>query len=64
VPGEWARLEAGLKQRVAALNLLLHDIYSEGQVLKDGLVPRSMVYGSKHYRREMRGLAVPHGALT
>ncbi len=62
--GEWARLEAGLKQRVAALNLFLHDIYSEGRVLKDGLVPRSMVYGSKHYRREMRGLAVPHGAYV
>ncbi len=61
---EWARLEAGLKQRVAALNLFLHDIYSEGRVLKDGLVPRSMVYGSKHYRREMRGLAVPHGAYV
>jgi uncharacterized circularly permuted ATP-grasp superfamily protein len=61
---EWARLEAGLKQRVAALNLFLHDIYSEGRVLKDGLVPRSMVYGSKHYHREMRGLAVPHGAYV
>jgi uncharacterized circularly permuted ATP-grasp superfamily protein len=62
--GEWARLEAGLKQRVAALNLFLHDIYSDGRVLKDGLVPRSMVYGSKHYRREMRGLTVPHGAYV
>ena len=61
---EWARLDAGLKQRVAALNLFLHDIYSEGRVLKDGVVPRSMVYGSKHYRREMRGLAVPHGAYV
>jgi hypothetical protein len=61
---EWARLEAGLKQRVAGLNLFLHDIYSDGRVLKDGLVPRSMVYGSKHYLREMRGLSVPHGAYV
>jgi uncharacterized circularly permuted ATP-grasp superfamily protein len=61
---EWARIEAGLKQRIAALNLFLHDIYSEGRVLKDGLVPRSMVYGSRHYRREMRGLVVPHGAYV
>ena len=59
---EWARVDAGLKQRITALNLFLRDIYSDGRVLKDGGVPRSMIYGSKHYRREMRGLPVPHGA--
>jgi uncharacterized circularly permuted ATP-grasp superfamily protein len=61
---EWARLESGLKQRIQALNLFLHDIYADGRVLKDGLVPRSLVYGSKHYRREMRGVPVPHGAYV
>jgi uncharacterized circularly permuted ATP-grasp superfamily protein len=61
---EWLRLERGLKQRIAALNLFLHDIYGEGRVLKDGLVPRRLIYGSKHYRREMRGLPVPHGAYV
>ena len=61
---DWARLEAGLKQRIAALNLFLRDIYGDGRVLKDGLVPRSLIYGSRHYRREMRGLAVPHGAYV
>jgi uncharacterized circularly permuted ATP-grasp superfamily protein len=61
---EWALLEAGLKQRIHALNMFLHDVYSDGRVLKDGLVPRALVYGSKHYRREMRGLPVPHGAYV
>jgi uncharacterized circularly permuted ATP-grasp superfamily protein len=61
---EWARIEAGLKQRIAALNLFLHDIYADGRVLKDGLVPRALIYGSRHYRREMRGLPVPHGAYV
>jgi len=61
---EWARLEAGLTQRIQALNLFLRDIYNDGRVLKDGVVPRSMIYGSKHYRREMRGLPVPHGAYV
>jgi uncharacterized circularly permuted ATP-grasp superfamily protein len=59
---EWSRIEAGLKQRILALNFFLRDIYGEGRVLKDGVVPRSMVYGSRHYRREMRGIPVPHGA--
>ncbi len=62
--GEWARIERGLTQRIQALNLFLRDIYGDGRVLKDGVVPREMIYGSKNYRREMRGLPVPHGAYV
>ncbi|MEJ1967994.1 MAG: circularly permuted type 2 ATP-grasp protein [Rhizomicrobium sp.] len=61
---EWERIDAGLKQRITALNLFLRDIYGDGRVLRDGIIPRSMIYGSKHYRREMRGLPVPHGAYV
>src|SRR5580765_3340145 len=61
---EWDRIERGLTQRIHALNLFLRDIYTDGRVLKDGVVPRPMIYGSKHYRREMRGLPVPHGAYV
>ena len=45
---EWDRIERGLTQRIHALNLFLRDIYTDGRVLKDGVVPRSMIYGSKH----------------
>jgi uncharacterized circularly permuted ATP-grasp superfamily protein len=61
---QWARIEKGLKQRILTLNLFLRDIYGDARVLRDGIVPRSMIYGSKHYRREMRGLPVPHGAYV
>jgi uncharacterized circularly permuted ATP-grasp superfamily protein len=61
---EWDRIERGLTQRIHALNLFLRDIYGDGAVLRDGVVPREMIYGSKHYRREMRGLPVPHGAYV
>jgi len=61
---EWTRIETGLKQRIVALNHFLRDIYGDGRVLKDGVIPRSMIYGSKHYRREMRELQVPHGAYV
>lgn len=57
---EWDRLEAGLVQRITALNLFLHDIYHEGHILNDGVVPRDLVYSSRHYRLEMRGVQVPH----
>jgi uncharacterized circularly permuted ATP-grasp superfamily protein len=56
---EWATIERGLTQRITALNLFLKDIYHEGRILSDGVVPRELVYSCRHYRREMRGLRVP-----
>jgi uncharacterized circularly permuted ATP-grasp superfamily protein len=56
---EWARVERGLTQRITALNLFLKDIYNEGRILKDGIVPREIVYSCQHFRRQMVGLQVP-----
>ena len=56
---EWSRIESGLTQRITALNLFLKDIYHEGRILNDGVVPREMVYSCRHFRRQMRGLQVP-----
>jgi len=56
---EWERIEAGLKQRITALNLFLKDIYHEGRVFKDNIIPRELVYSCKAYRREMRGISIP-----
>ncbi|MBK6798383.1 MAG: circularly permuted type 2 ATP-grasp protein [Acidobacteria bacterium] len=55
---EWTKLEKGLAQRITALNLFLKDIYHEGRILNDGVVPRDLVYSCKHYRREMRGIRI------
>ncbi len=56
---EWAAVERGLRQRITALNLFLKDIYHEGRILTDGVVPRELVYTCRHFRREMRGVRVP-----
>jgi uncharacterized circularly permuted ATP-grasp superfamily protein len=56
---EWETIERGLTQRITALNLFLKDIYHEGHILSDGIVPRELVYTCRHFRREMRGLHVP-----
>ena len=56
---EWALVERGLTQRITALNLFLKDIYNEGRILADGIVPREIVYSCKQFRRHMIGLAVP-----
>ncbi|MFT3745406.1 MAG: circularly permuted type 2 ATP-grasp protein [Pyrinomonadaceae bacterium] len=56
---EWATIERGLKQRIYALNLFLHDVYNEGKILADGVVPNELIFTCKHFRREMRGVSVP-----
>jgi uncharacterized circularly permuted ATP-grasp superfamily protein len=56
---EWAVVEQGLKQRITALNLFLHDIYHEGRILADRVIPRDLIYTCQHFRREMRGVDVP-----
>ena len=56
---EWAIVEKGLTQRITALNLFLKDIYTEGRILADGVVPREIVYSCKQFRRHMIGLQVP-----
>jgi uncharacterized circularly permuted ATP-grasp superfamily protein len=57
---EWRLIEAGLRQRIRALNLFIHDIYHEQQILKDRIVPRRLVVLARHFRREMVGVDVPH----
>ncbi|TMG87048.1 MAG: circularly permuted type 2 ATP-grasp protein [Betaproteobacteria bacterium] len=61
---EWRTLERGLKQRVQALNLFLHDIYHEHNILKAGVVPTERVLGNTQYRREMQGMDVPGGSYA
>ncbi len=55
---EWSTVERGLAQRLLALNLFLKDIYHEGRILAEGVVPRELVYSCPHYRREMCGVRV------
>jgi uncharacterized circularly permuted ATP-grasp superfamily protein len=56
---EWEILEAGLTQRIVALNLFLHDVYHDQQILKDEVIPRFYIEQAKHYRPEFRGVDVP-----
>jgi uncharacterized circularly permuted ATP-grasp superfamily protein len=61
---EWATVERGLTQRIMALNMFLRDIYNEGRILKDGVVPKEIVYSCKHFRRQMMGLQVPRNVYV
>jgi uncharacterized circularly permuted ATP-grasp superfamily protein len=57
---EWSRLEAGLIQRITALNLFLHDLYHQQKIIKDGVIPAAQILSAKHFRREFMNFAVPH----
>jgi uncharacterized circularly permuted ATP-grasp superfamily protein len=57
---EWNHIELGIKQRLKALNMFLHDIYHEQHILKDGIVPNALIASCPHYTREVSGIDVPH----
>lgn len=58
---EWATLQAGLRQRVTALNRFLHDIYHGHEIVKAGLIPAEQVFANAQYQPAMQGLDLPHG---
>ena len=58
---EWETIEAGLKQRVRALNLFIDDLYHDQKILKDGIIPKELVYSASGYRPECVGLNPPGG---
>jgi uncharacterized circularly permuted ATP-grasp superfamily protein len=57
---EWGHIEAGLKQRITALNRFIHDVYHEQHILNDGVVPKELVLNAKSYRAACKGLRPPH----
>jgi len=60
IPGErWDLLEAGLKQRVCALNQFCHDVYHDREILRAGKIPSAWVLNNSHYRHEMVGVTLP-----
>jgi uncharacterized circularly permuted ATP-grasp superfamily protein len=58
---EWDYIERGLKQRLTALNLFLHDVYHDQKILRDRVVPRDLVIGAAHFRPEFVGAEPPGG---
>ena len=61
---EWARLEAGITQRVRALECFLDDVYGDQEILRDGVVPRRLVTSCEHFHRDAAGIRPPNGVRT
>jgi uncharacterized circularly permuted ATP-grasp superfamily protein len=55
--GEWSRIELGLKQRLAALNRFIDDVYHDQRVISDGVFPAELLAGSVNFRQECVGMS-------
>ncbi|MDD5214260.1 MAG: circularly permuted type 2 ATP-grasp protein [Methylococcales bacterium] len=58
---EWKRIEAGLKQRLKALNCFINDVYNEQAIIKEGLVPAELINSSANFRKECVGIKPKFG---
>src|SRR5215204_5603472 len=58
---EWEHIEAGVVQRVRALEAFLADVYGERAVLADGVVPHSVVVTSVNFQRAAAGVRPANG---
>ena len=58
---EWQHIEAGLKQRVQALNLFIDDVYHDQKILKDGVVPAELIRSATSFRPSCVGVDPPLG---
>ncbi|MFC4942218.1 circularly permuted type 2 ATP-grasp protein [Pseudonocardia sp. GCM10023141] len=59
--GEWSKLRKGIVQRVRALEAFLADIYGDGEIVRDGLLPRRLITSCQHFHRAANALNPPNG---
>ena len=55
---EWQQMEAGLRQRVRALNCFIDDVYHDQNIIKAGIIPAEQILDNAQYRPEMKGIDV------
>jgi uncharacterized circularly permuted ATP-grasp superfamily protein len=58
---DWQQIEAGLKQRIFALNAFIQDVYNDKKILKDKVVPEELILTSRTYRKACEGFTPPRG---
>jgi uncharacterized circularly permuted ATP-grasp superfamily protein len=59
--GEWEQIEAGIIQRAELLNRVLADIYGPQTLLRNGLIPPSVVFGHSGFLHQAQGIRPPGG---
>jgi len=57
---EWTQIEAGLTQRMTALNMFIDDLYNDQKIIKDGVVPEKLISTSKSFLKPCIGIHPRH----
>jgi uncharacterized circularly permuted ATP-grasp superfamily protein len=58
---EWRHVEAGLIQRLVALNRFVDDLYNDQAVIRDDVFPAELLEQSANFRPQCRGVHPPLG---
>lgn len=58
---DWERIEAGLAQRARLLNAILADVYGPQQLMREGYLPPSVVFGNRSYLHPAQDIHPPGG---
>jgi uncharacterized circularly permuted ATP-grasp superfamily protein len=58
---EWTQVEAGIKQRVKALEAFLADVYGPQLAVRDGVIPAKLISSSSHFHRQAYGIQAANG---
>ena len=53
---EWETVTAGIQQRAELLNLILKDVYGDGNLFKEGILPQEVIYGHRGFLRQCAGI--------
>jgi len=61
---EWDLIDRGVKQRAAALNQFIADVYGAGEIFAAEVVPREVVSGNDAYLEQMAGFTPPGGVYA
>ena len=61
---EFAEIEAGLIQRVDALNAFLRDIYTEKRIVADGVIPEDFAFSSSGFLPACDNFVPPNGIYS
>jgi len=57
---EFQTIQSGLIQRARLFNMILKDIYSEQNLLKQGLLPPELIFANPNFIRPCTGIEIPN----
>ena len=58
---EWRHIKRGLAQRIRALNHFVDDVYHGREIVREGIVPWTLVASRSHFARAVHGIRPPGG---